>query len=599
MLKLANNLELPLDFMTERISFLARTGAGKSGGMRVFAEQIFDAHQFFIFVDPKGDAWGIRAAGTGKGRPVLIMGGDHADIPLSPDSGKVAAEFLVKERVSTIVDISDFSTQKMWKFMADFTQTLYKLNRDVMHLFIDEIDMIAGQQYFDPHCLHGIQMIQNKGRGRGFGLTIATQRPQIVNKTILNASGTYIVMQTLGDDALKVVKSCLAQTASKETTQEILRQIPTFQPREAFVYSPQTLGLAPRRITFASFATFDSMRTPKPGEVRQTPKSIADIDLAAVQRDMAATIEKAVAEDPANLKRQIIDLKKQLDSKLKAAPVVPAAAPLPPKEVPVVKDSQLKQAESIIGTLDGLLIKLDGKLQDLRIIRDDFKDGVDKVVKAKNAPDFSPANMFKAPAPAATKPAPKAVPQIHRQNMTENMTNGDGLKLAAKQQTMLDTLLTFEALGRQSVERSIIATFAGMSAKGGGFRNYVSAMRASGLVDYESGERLSLTDDGRALARSTVVINSVSDLHNAWKAQIKAQKQIQMIDLVIAHHPSPVSRDMLAEVTDMSTGGGGFRNYVSALKSLGIIDYTNIKGSDNDTVPGVRATDLLFPEGLY
>lgn len=81
MLKLATNLSLPLDFITERIAFLARTGAGKSGGMRVMFEQMLDAKQFVIFIDPKGDAWGIRAAGVGKGRPVLVMGGDYGDVP--------------------------------------------------------------------------------------------------------------------------------------------------------------------------------------------------------------------------------------------------------------------------------------------------------------------------------------------------------------------------------------------------------------------------------------------------------------------------------------------------------------------------------------
>lgn len=53
-IKLAKNLSLPLDFATERIAFLARTGAGKSGGMRVMFEQYVMAKLFSIFIDPKG-----------------------------------------------------------------------------------------------------------------------------------------------------------------------------------------------------------------------------------------------------------------------------------------------------------------------------------------------------------------------------------------------------------------------------------------------------------------------------------------------------------------------------------------------------------------
>lgn len=320
MIKLAKNLTLPIDFVTERIAFLARTGAGKSGGMRVLFEQFVDAGQFCIFADPKGDAYGIRGDGKGPGKSVLVIGGDHGDIPLEATAGNVIAEFLVKERVSTVLDISDLSNAKMWRFMADFTRTLYKHNRQILHLFIDEVDMIAGQTYFDPDCLHGIQLIQNKGRARGFGLTIATQRPQIVNKTILNASGTLIAMQTLGDDALKVVKSWLSQTGTKEAAQKILAVLPTLKTREAFVYSPQLLGIEPVQITFDEFQTFDSMRTPRPGEAQQKPKKLAEIDLGAIQRDMAATIEAVKANDPETLKAEVARLKNELTQAQKAIP---------------------------------------------------------------------------------------------------------------------------------------------------------------------------------------------------------------------------------------------------------------------------------------
>lgn len=134
-LQIADNLSLPLDFVTERVAFLARTGAGKSGGMRVLFEQILDNKQFAIFIDPKGDAYGIRGDGIGRGYPVLVMGGDHGDIPLEYTAGKVAAEFLVKERISTVVDISNFSNKKLWRFTADFTQTLYNLNREICTVF--------------------------------------------------------------------------------------------------------------------------------------------------------------------------------------------------------------------------------------------------------------------------------------------------------------------------------------------------------------------------------------------------------------------------------------------------------------------------------
>lgn len=315
MLKLSSNLKLPVDFTVERIAFLARTGAGKSGGMRVMFEQMIAAKQFVVFIDPKGDAWGVRAAGVGHGLPVLIMGGDHADVPLQPTSGKFTAEFLVRERVSTVLDVSDFGKADMVRFVTDFASTMYRRNRDVVHVFLDEADMVAGERFYDPKCLEAIQLIQNKGRHRGFGVTVATQRSAMINKSVLFASGTLVAMQTTAPRDIKVVREWLEVCGTPEATTEIIQSLPQLKTREAFVYSPQHLGVDPVRITFNEFRTFDSMRTPKPGETRHAPKSLADIDLSAVTRDMADTIDEVNANDPVKLKARLRELERQFATK--------------------------------------------------------------------------------------------------------------------------------------------------------------------------------------------------------------------------------------------------------------------------------------------
>jgi hypothetical protein len=37
-----------------------------------------------VIADPVGVTWGLRAAANGKdpGRPIIVMGGDHGDVPL-------------------------------------------------------------------------------------------------------------------------------------------------------------------------------------------------------------------------------------------------------------------------------------------------------------------------------------------------------------------------------------------------------------------------------------------------------------------------------------------------------------------------------------
>lgn len=602
MLKLSENLDLPIDFVTERIAFLARTGAGKSGGMRVLFEQMHAAGQFCVFIDPKGDAWGIRADGIGKGKPVLIIGGDHADIPLEPTAGKYIADFLVRERVSTVLDMSDLSTQQMWTFVSDLGTRMYKLNRDVMHIFIDEADMIAGQQFFDPHCLHAIQLIQNKGRGRGFGMTIATQRPQILNKTVLNASGTLIAMQTIGDDALKVVKSWLGQTGSKETITAILGELPLLQNREAFVYSPQTLGIEPVRIRFATFQTFDSMRTPRPGEARSIPKSVADIDLSAIQRDMAETIEAAKAEDPKTLKKQIRDLEREINelrkgsnSEIREVEVV--------KEVPVLDLAALDAHQKL---LNDELWKINSFPSELTELSDKMRRGFEEMGQAVKqsldnlrlaAPKLSASNVVEK---HARRPTQAAKPVETRPNVTDRPkstthlrsgANSDG-KISGPQQKLLDTLWLFESMGVREVKRSNLAAFAGVSPRSSGFEKNLSTLKNhpdGPYVDYLPGSQVVLTEAGRILGNPPeTTIASNRDLLDGWCRHI-SNPQAVLLRILFDQYPDSIGRAELANKSDVSVTSSGFEKNLSTLRSLGLIDY----GPDRT----VYATDLLFPFG--
>lgn len=65
-IKISGNLSLPLDLVTQTIAILAKRRAGKSYTMRRLVEQLFNAGQQVVLVDPKGDQWGIRSSADGK-----------------------------------------------------------------------------------------------------------------------------------------------------------------------------------------------------------------------------------------------------------------------------------------------------------------------------------------------------------------------------------------------------------------------------------------------------------------------------------------------------------------------------------------------------
>jgi DNA helicase HerA-like ATPase len=71
--------------------------------------------------------------------------------------------------------------------MTPFLETLYRLNREAMHLFVDEADSIAPQKPFgeEARMLGAMEDVVRRGGIRGIGTTLITQRPAVINKNVL------------------------------------------------------------------------------------------------------------------------------------------------------------------------------------------------------------------------------------------------------------------------------------------------------------------------------------------------------------------------------------------------------------------------------
>jgi uncharacterized protein len=99
-LKLAEGLALPLDFATKTAAILAQRRKGKTYTASVIAEEMVAAKQPFVALDPTGAWWGLRAGADGKseGLPVVVLGGQHGDVPLERTGGRLIADLAVRSR---------------------------------------------------------------------------------------------------------------------------------------------------------------------------------------------------------------------------------------------------------------------------------------------------------------------------------------------------------------------------------------------------------------------------------------------------------------------------------------------------------------------
>lgn len=99
---------LPLDFVTRTLGLIGIRGSGKTVAATVIAEEMCEAGLPWVAIDPVGVWFGLRVNpdGTPGGYPVVILGGEHADIPIEKHMGPQIADAVLQENVSCVIDLS-------------------------------------------------------------------------------------------------------------------------------------------------------------------------------------------------------------------------------------------------------------------------------------------------------------------------------------------------------------------------------------------------------------------------------------------------------------------------------------------------------------
>lgn len=326
-LRLAKDLTLPLDFATKTAAILAQRRKGKTYTASVIAEEMVAAKQPFVALDPTGAWWGLRAAADGKGEglPVVVLGGQHGDVPLERTGGRLIADLVVEEPGYYVIDFSLFeSGEAERQFAVDFAERLYRAKgqpgRDFpLHLFVDEADRFIPQQMrkgsseTSPRLLGAFEAIVRRGGLRGLGTTLISQRAAVVNKNVLEMLDILFALRTVGPNDRQAIENYIEAHGSDAERKVMMDSLASLEIGEAWVWEPGAEPPLFQRVRIRARHTFNSSATPKPGEKRVEPKRLADVDLQALQKRMAATIEKAKQDDPRELRKQIADLKRQVE----------------------------------------------------------------------------------------------------------------------------------------------------------------------------------------------------------------------------------------------------------------------------------------------
>lgn len=592
-LRLSTELALPLEAATRRLAILAMSGAGKSNVAVVMAEQMFDAGIPWVAIDPKGDWWGIRSSkdGKGPGLPVPIFGGLHGDIPLEPTAGKFIAETIIEQRLTCVLDISEFAErQQLWGFLIDFGETLLKKNRQALHLFLEEADEYLPQRTSEkgnlPKCLGVWQRVVKRGRFRGIGSTQITQRNASLNKDTLYQAEALIAMRVTGKADREAVKGWVEY---HNAGAEIVQSLPTLADGEGWVSSPAWLRLT-KRVQFERRRTFDSGQTPVLLKGNAPPATLADVDLVSLQTRMAATIERAKADDPRELRREIATLKKQLVAKPTAAPKAVAKPVVDQRAIDRAVAAAVMPYRKLISRVQQ---QMHGVVQAVKLLPDRLEAVVVTLGEVEQMNGHHPMKAEKSHEYPKVTPTPRAVthrPASPPKPLGQSRgVDPDGAPIPKGQQKIIDALAELEAIGVDRPDRAQLGMFAGYNLTGGTGGQHIADLNALGLLELPDKGVVTLTDAGRAAAQPSDPPSTLDALHERMLAKLE-DGQRRILEHLISLYPESISRADLGAAVNYNLTGGTGGQHVADLVTIGAAVLPR-KGE-------VRASDILFPEAL-
>ena len=235
------------------------------------------------------------------------------------------------------------------RFVTAFMNELFRVNRAAMHLFIDEADAYCPQKPFgeEAKSLHAVKRLVKQGGIRGIGVTMITQRAQVLNKDVLSQVDILTVLRMSHPLDVKAATDWIASEVDVKFSQEVKTDLPSLPVQKHL----RLLRSTAHRGTSGNSQDekrFNSGATPKPGEVKIEPKVLAEVDIEQLGEQIAATVERAKANDPKQLQKRM-----ELESQI--------GKPGNNEEVGVLKETiaQLQgEADKVDARTDGYRLRL-------------------------------------------------------------------------------------------------------------------------------------------------------------------------------------------------------------------------------------------------
>ena len=351
--------------------------------------------------------------------------------------------------------------------------------------------------------------VVRRGRIRGIGCTLITQRPAVLNKDVLTQCEVLTALRIVHHRDIAAIKDWVDVHGDPAQAKQMIADLPDLPIGTAWIWSPAwPKGGIFERVKIRKRETFDSGATPEPGEAAVRPKVLAQVDVQRLGDAIRQTAERARENDPKHLQAEL----KKLRAQAAARPGQPVERVVE-KEVPVLKGGQLERMEKIVGRLEEIGGKALAEAAELRRL-------IAPAVAPRPVP-ARPAAASRPTSPAKTRPAAAA------------SVASDGSPLPEGERKILTAIAQYE----EGANRETLTVLTGY--KRSSRDTYIQRLRARGFVE-PSGEKVVATAEGvEALGADFEPLPTGAALQEYWLDRLPEGER-KVLEVLLEHYPKAV-----------------------------------------------------------
>lgn len=509
------NLE---DLLQSRLLIQANSGGGKSVLARTIVEACVD-HVPFIMMDIEGEYYTLKEYYG----DVLVIGGQHADIPISLKSAKLLPKEIIANQISVVLDLSDLQMSDRILYAKYFIESLMELGREYWKnylIFIEEAHKLCGEQDKQASAA-AVKDLMSRGRKRGFCGVLITQRISKLHKDAAAECNNKFIGRTYLDIDLKRAYNELGFT-----TREEMLAIRDLKPGNFFAFGT---SIKPHQVHSVT-VNMPKTKIPKAGVNMEIKPKAPTAKIKALLEKLSAPAVEVKKEAPKpnftgktweNEYRAEKDRNAELTRELMAKD----------RYITVVK----KKIEAVSGAVSALA-----------------ETKVEEIVKAT-------PNLLRVKETATVQKNSEPV-KHHQAAQIHNTELG---------KCPLEIVKFLASFPDRSFTKSQIGISVLYSPNSGGFNNALSELNSKSLIVKE-GTRIKASGNIQLVVGENFAPQTYS-IRNYASKLAKCEREIYEVLLDLPN--SEFTKEQLASHTPSgySAGSGGFNNALSGLNTLDII----------------------------